>query len=36
MGIENYMNIRRDVGAHIRTHKADRTDYRHVHDADVA
>jgi cytochrome c peroxidase len=26
MGIENYMNIRRDVGAHIRTHKADGTD----------
>ena len=23
MGIENYMNIRRDVGAHIRTHKSD-------------
>jgi len=26
LGIENYMNIRRDVGAHIRTHKADGTD----------
>lgn len=26
MGIEDYMNIRRDVGAHIRTHKADGTD----------
>ncbi len=26
MGIENYMNIRRDVGAHVRTHKADGTD----------
>jgi cytochrome c peroxidase len=26
MGIENYMNIRRDVGAHIRTHKADGSD----------
>ena len=23
IGIENYMNIRRDVGAHIRTHKSD-------------
>jgi cytochrome c peroxidase len=26
MGIENYMNIRRDVGAHIRTHKVDGSD----------
>ncbi len=26
MGIENYMNIRRDPGAHVRTHKADKTD----------
>jgi cytochrome c peroxidase len=26
LGIENYMNIRRDVGAHIRTHKADGSD----------
>ncbi len=26
MGIENFMNIRRDVGAHIRTHKVDGTD----------
>ena len=26
MGIENYMNIRRDVGAHIRTHKIDGSD----------
>jgi len=26
MGIENIMNIRRDVGAHIRTHKADGSD----------
>jgi cytochrome c peroxidase len=26
MGIENYMNIRRDPGAHVRTHKADGTD----------
>ena len=26
MGIENIMNIRRDVGAHIRSHKADRSD----------
>ncbi|MBT5109525.1 MAG: photosynthetic protein synthase I [Rhodospirillaceae bacterium] len=26
MGIENYMNIRRDVGAHIRTHKSDGSD----------
>ena len=26
MGVENYMNIRRDVGAHVRTHKADGTD----------
>ncbi len=25
-GIENYMNIRRDVGAHIRSHKVDGTD----------
>ena len=23
MGVENYMNVRRDVGAHVRTHKAD-------------
>lgn len=27
MGIENYMNLRRDVGAHIWKHKADRSDY---------
>jgi cytochrome c peroxidase len=26
MGIENYMNIRRDVGAHVRTHKNDGSD----------
>ena len=26
MGIENHMNIRRDVGAHIRTHKSDGSD----------
>lgn len=26
IGIENYMNIRRDVGAHIRTHKVDGSD----------
>lgn len=26
MGIENYMNIRRDVGAHILTHKSDGSD----------
>jgi len=26
MGIENYMNIRRDVGAHVRTHKSDGSD----------
>ncbi|MBT3989192.1 MAG: c-type cytochrome [Rhodospirillaceae bacterium] len=26
MGIENIMNIRRDVGAHVRTHKADGSD----------
>ena len=26
MGIEKYMNIRRDVGAHIRTHKVDGSD----------
>jgi cytochrome c peroxidase len=26
MGIENYMNIRRDVGAHVRTHRADGSD----------
>jgi cytochrome c peroxidase len=26
MGVENYMNIRRDVGAHVRTHKADGSD----------
>ncbi len=26
MGIENYMNIRRDVGAHIRSHKVDGSD----------
>ena len=26
MGIENYMNIRRDVGAHVRQHKADGSD----------
>ncbi len=27
MGIENFMNLRRDVGAHVRMHKADRSDY---------
>lgn len=27
MGIENIMNLRRDVGAHVRKHKSDRTDY---------
>lgn len=26
MGIENYMNVRRDVGAHIRSHRADGSD----------
>ncbi len=26
MGIENYMNLRRDVGAHVRTHRADGSD----------
>ncbi len=26
MGVENYMNVRRDVGAHVRTHKEDGTD----------
>ncbi|MCP4383108.1 MAG: c-type cytochrome [Hyphomicrobiales bacterium] len=26
MGVENYMNLRRDVGAHVRTHKADGSD----------
>jgi cytochrome c peroxidase len=26
IGIENYMNIRRDPGAHVRSHKADRSD----------
>ena len=26
MGVENYMNIRRDVGAHVRMHKADGSD----------
>ncbi len=26
MGLENYMNIRRDPGAHVRTHKADGSD----------
>lgn len=26
MGVENYMNIRRDVGAHVWTHKADGSD----------
>lgn len=26
MGIENYMNLRRDPGAHVRTHKADGSD----------
>ena len=26
MGIENYMNVRRDVGAHVRMHKADGSD----------
>ena len=26
MGVENYMNIRRDVGAHVRSHKEDGSD----------
>jgi cytochrome c peroxidase len=26
MGIENYMNVRRDVGAHVVTHKSDGSD----------
>ena len=26
LGVENYMNIRRDVGAHVRTHRADGSD----------
>ncbi len=26
MGTENYMNLKRDVGAHVQTHKADGTD----------
>ncbi|MFQ5955990.1 MAG: cytochrome-c peroxidase, partial [Kiloniellales bacterium] len=26
MGVENYMNVRRDVGAHVRSHKADGSD----------
>ena len=26
MGVENYMNIRQDVGAHVRTHKSDGSD----------
>ncbi len=26
MGVQNYMNVRRDVGAHVRTHKADGSD----------
>ncbi len=26
MGVENYMNLRRDVGAHLRSHKTDGTD----------
>ncbi len=26
MGVENYMNVRRDVGAHVRKHKADKSD----------
>ncbi len=26
MGVENYMNVRRDVGAHVRTHMADGSD----------
>ncbi|MDN3685307.1 hypothetical protein QW180_23795 [Vibrio sinaloensis] len=26
MGNENYMNLKRDVGAHVQTHKADGTD----------
>ena len=26
MGVENYMNVRRDVGAHVRTHKANGSD----------
>lgn len=27
MGIENFMNLKRDVGAHIQKHKADGSDY---------
>ena len=26
LGVENYMNIRRDVGAHVGTHRADGSD----------
>jgi cytochrome c peroxidase len=26
MGVADYMNVRRDVGAHVRTHRADRSD----------
>ncbi len=26
MGVENYMNVRRDVGAHVRSHRADGSD----------
>ena len=26
MGVENYMNLRRDVGAHVRSHKSDGSD----------
>jgi cytochrome c peroxidase len=26
MGVENYMNVRRDVGAHVRSHKSDGSD----------
>ncbi|RRJ85034.1 photosynthetic protein synthase I [Aestuariirhabdus litorea] len=26
MGVENYMNLKRDVGAHVRLHKADKSD----------
>ena len=26
MGVENFMNLRRDVGAHVRLHKADKSD----------
>jgi len=27
MGNENYMNLKRDVGAHVQAHKADKSDY---------